>query len=1337
MILGRMAVPFKRIKISIVVKLSALVAGSVVVTALAVNEVYMRGGNQILIDRSIEGLQEETGYFQAPLQGTIDALEDDVQLLAHTQSAMGIVRASQHGGNDPLDDSSTAELKQRLATTFTEMLRTRERYRRIRFIDADGLDLLRVERFGDRVERASEGGSKRAGEELYLRPALSVAPGEVYLGEPSLQRDEGRVIVPHALVQRAIVPIFDDKHKPFGLILINMDLGTILQKIRSGLPENRTLLVANASGDYLVNPDPARLYASDLGHDHRLQSDDPRLLKVIGDPKRDKATYVPEDARRGSVLAFRKFHFDARDPNNFLSIAVEAPYRDIVAATDSVSQRGLMFSAFVALVALVFGVWLLRLLIRPLNNVAAGVVRYRKGEKNIQLPTDSPDEIGILSREFAAMMAQKDDEDWIKESLVSVSRNLLGFKDLNGFAEALLQSLAPSVGAEVGALYISGSFTRRHSSHEPETLNLMSVYGYRRDASLPESFRWGEGLIGTCAVQRSRMLVSDIPAEYPRIASALGEAAPRQILFVPILFENYLVAVLELATLGSFTELQMTLLDQLSFNVGVIMNSINASMRTQELLEEARQTAEELQRSEEELKTQQEELEASNEEMEEKTKALEEQNGRIRQQSAELEQTKRVIEEKAAELELSNRYKSEFLANMSHELRTPLNSLLILSRGLANNEGGNLTAEQIEEACVIHSGGMELLSLINDILDLSKVEAGKITITPEDIQFAGIVKHMNEQFSPVAKEKGLTFRMRVGDDLPEVLHTDGQRVEQILKNLLSNAFKFTEKGSVTLDIQRAGDGVGLQRSSLIGRETVALTVTDTGIGINESKFKDIFEAFQQEDGSIDRHYGGTGLGLTIARKFAHLLGGEIHVQSKKGEGSTFTLYLPLDSASGRSSHGPRPTASASTPATDLRNVPRSAVKTFILDDRKSIGPNDKVLLIIEDDREFASTLIKIARKRGYRCLAAGDGKSGLILATEQPVTAIILDLRLPDIDGLCVLDQLKHDLKTRHIPVHIISGMTEADTASPLKKGAIGYLTKPVRIEDIDGAFARIESLLSSELKRVLVIEDDKKTQVAIESLLKQKNIEITNVGTGEAGLGQLKSGEFDCIILDLKLPDMTGIEWLSAVEKEFGSSAPPPTVIYTAKELTEEENRQLSRYTGSIVIKGASSSDRLLDEVTLFLHSIEATLSNDQKDMIRMHHDPDQALQNRTILLVDDDMRNTFALSKLLKKHGMNIVIADNGEMALEKLQSEKAIELVIMDIMMPVMDGYEAMREMRSRKAWQNMPIIALTARAMPEEQERCMEAGANDYLVKPVDIERLLTLLRVWLFRLEKAA
>jgi CheY-like chemotaxis protein/signal transduction histidine kinase len=752
---------------------------------------------------------------------------------------------------------------------------------------------------------------------------------------------------------------------------------------------------------------------------------------------------------------------------------------------------------------------------------------------------------------------------------------------------------------------------------------------------------------------------------------------------------------------------------------------------------------EELKMQQEELKASNEEIEASNEELEEKTSALEEQNARIRQQSQELEETKRLIEEKAGQLEQSSKYKSEFLANMSHELRTPLNSLLILARGLAVNEEGNLTEEQVEEAKVIHNGGLELLGLINDILDLSKVEAGKISIVPEDVYIGNIAKRISQQFEPVAKEKDVAFNIRVDESLPEVLHTDGQRIEQIMKNLLSNAFKFTEAGSVTLDIHRVKDDVELQRASLAGSEAIAFSVIDTGIGIEESKFKDIFEAFQQEDGSTDRHYGGTGLGLTIARKFAHVLGGEIHVASGKGEGSTFTLFLPLVVAEGSAIESasarhfttlPVPQAEG---ATEIRAMPKASVRMFIPDDRKTIGPDDKVLLIIEDDHDFAMTLMKIARKRGYKCLGAGDGKSGLLLAAEQKVTAVILDLRLPDIDGMRVLDQLKDNLKTRHIPVHIISGMADLGTLGPLKKGAIGYLTKPVAIEDINGVFTRIEGLLHSEVKKVLVVEDDAKTQTAIQSLLKQKNIEISVTGTGNAALKRMRETAFDCIILDLKLPDMTGFEWLKAVEKEAGEEGAPPIIIYTAKDLSEEENRQLSHYTGSIVIKGASSSERLLDEVTLFLHSVESALSKDQQAMIRMQHDPDRALQNRTVMLVDDDMRNTFALSKLLKKHGMNVVIADNGQMALETLKEQKNIELIIMDVMMPVMDGYQAMREIRARKAWQGIPIIALTARAMPEEQERCMEAGANDYLVKPVDIERLLTLLRVWLFKQERAA
>jgi CheY-like chemotaxis protein/signal transduction histidine kinase len=751
-----------------------------------------------------------------------------------------------------------------------------------------------------------------------------------------------------------------------------------------------------------------------------------------------------------------------------------------------------------------------------------------------------------------------------------------------------------------------------------------------------------------------------------------------------------------------------------------------------------------LENSEEELKTQQEELkasneeiEASNEELQEKTKALEEQNAQIQQQSEELTESKRLIEEKAKEVERASKYKSEFLANMSHELRTPLNSLLILAKLLAANEQGNLTGEQVEEARIIHNGGLELLVLINDILDLSKVEAGKLTVVPDEVALAGMVGRMRQQFSPVSKAKGVEFPINVAEDLPPTLHTDAQRAEQILKNLLANAFKFTERGSVTLEVQRPDQRMTLQRSSLDSRNAIAFSVRDTGIGIEPSKFKDIFEAFQQEDGSIDRHYGGTGLGLTIARKFAHMLGGEIHVASRKGEGSCFTLVLPVNLA--RAETEETSTASGlagfESPRIELKAMPKTAMPQFIADDRHNLGNKDKVLLIIEDDPAFASTLMKIARKRSYKCLAAGDGKTGLVLAVEEPVTAILLDLKLPDLDGITVLDQLKHDLRTRHIPVHIISGREEGTTV-PLKKGAIGYLTKPVAKEAIDGALSKIETLLQSELKHILLVEDDQNTQIAVQSLLHKKDIQIATAGTGASALEQLAAARFDCVILDLQLPDMTGFDWLKRMENAAEGRETPPVIIYTARDLTEEENSRLSRYTGSIIIKGAKSPERLLDEVTLFLHSVESTLSTGQQEIIRMQHNPDQVLQGRTLLLVDDDLRNTFALSKLLKQHDMNVVIADNGQMALEKLRDNKSIELIIMDIMMPVMDGYEAMRAIRSQSSLRDVPVIALTARAMPDEQQKCMAAGANDYLPKPVDIERLLTLLRVLLFQQEAA-
>ncbi len=1329
-----------RLKFPITVKLSALIVLCVIVTAFAVNEVYLKGSNEILINRAIHDLEQETAYFQYPLDGFINQLKDDVRFLSQLHATGGLMRAHLHNGTDPIEGDTEAKYLERLATTFREMLKTRDYYVRIRVIGIadEGRELLKVERFGNQVERFPDSKLQSKGSEAYFGNTLRLAPGDVYLSPIDLNKEFGKVSLPHMPVLRASVPLYTAEKEAFGIMIINMDFGRVLADVRRHMAENRALYVTNARGDYLLHPDASALYATDLGQDRRIQREYPKLVGIMGNPKQSQATLLPEDKELGAVFAFRKYHYDALNPEHYLGIAVEAPYRDIISDTAEVERRGLIMSLAITLFAAGAAVFFLRLSIRPLNRIADAVVRYRKGETTIGLPVDSPDEIGVLAKEFRDMMEQKNREDWVKENLVVTAKNLLGFKELKLFSDALIKTLCPAVGAQVGAFYISSAYLRTYQEQENEAIVLMATYGCTASASSPKQFGWGEGLVGQCAKDRAMRLVTEVPDDYLRIISALGDTKPKYLILLPVLFENSLAGVVELASVNLFSEMHKAFLSQLSFNAGVIINSISAGMRTQELLEEARATAEELQRSEEELKTQQEELQASNEELEEKTKALEEQNAQIQQQTLELEESKQLLEGKAQELERANKYKSEFLANMSHELRTPLNSLLILAKSLAGNEEGNLTEEQVEEATVIHNGGLELLSLINDILDLSKVEAGKINVVYEHASLEGIAKKMEQQFEPVAKEADITYRIRVAEGLPETIYTDMQRVEQILKNLLSNAFKFTERGSVILDIHLPQSTRELRRISLQESRVIGFSVTDTGIGIAEGKLKDIFEAFQQEDGSIDRHYGGTGLGLTIARKFAHLLGGEIHVKSRKGEGSAFTLYLPetLRAESAADNDGEHSFSTAdNTPK--QKAMPPQPIGEFMPDDRDAIGNKDKVLLIIEDDRNFVKTMMKIARGRGYKCLVAGDGKTGLLLATEKPVTAVILDLTLPDIDGINVLDQLKHDLKTRHIPVHIITGRENSDNVVPLRKGAVGYITKPVQEEDIHEVFGRIEGFLKAAVKEVLVVEDDEKSQIAIKNLLRKKDIRITVAAKGEDALRKVGAQSFDCVILDLRLPDMTGFAWLERLEKQKGNGVLPPVIIYTAKELSEEENRRLNQYTGSIVIKGASSSERLLDEVTLFLHSVASSLSKDQQAMIRMQHEPDKVLQGKKVLLVDDDLRNTFALSKMLKKHGMDVTVADNGQMALEKLRDNRNIELVIMDIMMPIMDGYQAMREMRAQKRYQALPIIALTARAMPEEQERCIAAGANDYLTKPVDVERLLTLMRVWLFRQEKAA
>ncbi len=960
------------------------------------------------------------------------------------------------------------------------------------------------------------------------------------------------------------------------------------------------------------------------------------------------------------------------------------------------------------------------------------------------------------AEDLQIVVAQNKEANWLKTGQAELSDAMGGELDLPTLSKNVITYLAKYLDAQVGVMYLA----------DPDgTLRLTGSYAFTQRKRLANAIKPGEGLVGQAALEKESISISEAPEDYVTVNSGLGEAVPRNLLATPVTLEGEVQGVLELGTFKPFNDAQIELLKLVSENVAIAINSAQDREKMSGLLEESRRQAAELEsqqeelkaaneeleeqtqalrRSEEELKAQSEELQATNEELEEKSEYLSRQKADIEKKNKDLEIAGREIEEKARDLELASKYKSEFLANMSHELRTPLNSLLILAKSLTGNEEGNLTDEQVESAKVIHEGGKDLLSLINEILDLSKVEAGKLDVHFEDIKLDSIASHIQTQFDPVADDKDLEFRIEIGGDVPGILKTDEQRVEQILKNLLSNAFKFTSEGSVTFSMHRPDQNVRFHRSGLSADRAVGISVIDTGIGIPRERQRVIFEAFHQADGSTSRRFGGTGLGLAISRELAKLLGGEIQLASRQGEGSTFTLYLPLEPQDTLGAARLRETAISDPPAGSsaeaehhvVTNRPLTSASAgeFLPDDREQIGRGDKTILIVEDDARFAAILVDLSHKRGYKCLVAGDGSSGLQLAFEYEPTGVILDLGLPDIDGLNVLSQLKHNLRTRHIPVHVISARDEG--ADSLQRGAVGHMTKPASAEDVDRAFSKIEGMLQANVRRVLVVEDDEVLRSSLVKLIDNKGVEITAVGTGEAACEKMTAEKFDGVILDLGLPDMTGFELLRRLRDRQGSEI-PPVIVYTGRDLTREEHAELRKYTDRIVLKEADSEERVLDEVLLFLHSVESSLPADQQKVIRMLHDPDEVFKDRKVLLVDDDMRNTYALSKVLEKLGLNVLMADNGKLALEKLEEEPHIELVVMGIMMPVMDGFEAMRAIRAQPRFEGLPVIAITAKAMPEDRSKCLEAGANDYLTKPVDVEKLLSLMRVWLFKQEPAA
>jgi CheY-like chemotaxis protein/signal transduction histidine kinase len=806
------------------------------------------------------------------------------------------------------------------------------------------------------------------------------------------------------------------------------------------------------------------------------------------------------------------------------------------------------------------------------------------------------------------------------------------------------------------------------------------------------------------------------------VSSVLLYALPRSILAFPVVFEGQVKAVLGLASLGSFEKPQLAFLEQLTSSMGIVVNSVEATMQTEGLLVQSQQLAAELQ-------NRQGELQQSNEQLALKAQELAEQNVEVERKNKEIELARRALEEKAAELALTSKYKSEFLANMSHELRTPLNSILILGQQLADNPEGNLTAKQVEFSRTIHGAGSDLLNLISDILDLSKIESGTVTVEAQETYFGGLLETMGRMFRHEAENRRLNFDLVIDPTLGRSLVTDSKRLQQVLKNLLSNAFKFTERGGVRLRVAPAREGWTASHPVLsAATEVIAFEVTDSGIGIPAEKQRIIFEAFQQADSSTSRRFGGTGLGLAISRELAALLGGELQLRSAPGEGSTFTLYVPREYSGPAAS--PEAEASEAKRAAVYRKVRVSEHPIEIVaDDRAEVGPEDQSLLVVEDDPHYARILVDLARDQGFKALVAPRGSDAIELARQFSPTAVSLDIFLPDMLGWNVLSQLKQDPTTRHIPVQIVS--LDEDRRHGLASGAFSYLTKPSNSEELEAALARMKTYAATAKKRLLVVEDNAAEQMSIAELLGHDDLEISVVGTGEAALAALRAENFHCVVLDLRLPDISGFDVLESL-RDDPALADIPVVVFTGRELSPAEDTRLRELARSVVVKGVESPERLLDETALFLHRVVETLPASKQEMLHRLHRSDEFLVGKPVLVVDDDVRNIFALSSVLERRGMRVFSATTGREAIDILRDAPDLSIVLMDIMMPEMDGFETMRAIREDASFRKLPIIALTAKAMKGDRERCLEAGASDYLAKPVNTEQLLSTLRTWLHR-----
>ncbi|GIP34073.1 response regulator [Paenibacillus sp. J2TS4] len=1052
------------------------------------------------------------------------------------------------------------------------------------------------------------------------------------------------------------------------------------------------------------------------------------------------------------------------------------------------NRSTLTFTLLLSIVGLLLGLgimfWIIYSITGGLNRVSKMISSFASGTIDAkELKQISPkDEIGEVAEAFSVMALDlqektkreremnraNEEQAWLKSNLAQMTTHLNGLGELEVVSQAFISEVTPMLGASYAVMYLL------EGENQNKRLKLSGSYAFQEGIHPSEGLKMGEGLVGQCALDEETILLKDVPADYIKINSGLGEITPVNLVFHPIRYEDELIAVVELASLNEFTPLQLHLLEQLGENVGIVLKDIIGRKRVEELLRISQGLTEELQAQSEELLSQQEELKASNERLEEKTRSLQRSEEMLQRQQEELEQandelvqktqqlelqieqteqvnrqiqqTKNELERQALQLALTSKYKSEFLANMSHELRTPLNSLLVLSQLLADNREGNLDEKQVEFAETIHSSGMDLLRLIDEILDLSKVEAGRMEVQIEPYSVGEIEDYVRRNFAPIAKKNGLGFHVIVEEEVPGVIKTDPHRLQQILRNLLSNAFKFTKEGSITFHVKTEESPSTDAGNS--GEPLIAFSVIDTGIGVSEEKRELIFEAFRQADGTTSRKYGGTGLGLSISRELARLLGGTITLSSEEGRGSIFTLYLPVSSpeqpvsepkevvrdmmnevaVSRRYGEPSEMPAGLIIPPVKLSD-PKLLESPGINDDRDLIEPNDKVLLVIEDDIHFVRIIMEMARTRGFKTIAALRGDQGLALARKYQPDAIILDIQLPVVDGWSVLNRLKDSSETRHIPVHVMSVVDESQQG--LTMGAIAYLKKPASKERLDEAFTHIQTFLEKKLKHLLIVEEDEELRRSLVDLIGYEDVQITALSSGQEALRELDNRHYDCMVLDLGLSEMSGFDLLEAIRNK-DQWKQLPIIIYTGKELDKSDEIRLKKYAESIIIKNVKSPERLFDETALFLHRVEANLPEDKRQLLEELHNKESAFEGKNILLVDDDIRNVFALSSVLESFHMNVSFAENGVEALQVLEQKPEIDLILMDIMMPEMDGYETMRQIRSQLRFEKLPIIALTAKAMRDDRNKCIEAGASDYIIKPINTDQLLSLLKVWLYK-----